>query len=331
MDARQPGRAPRDRLPRSRLRAARERDDRRDRRTHRASSSRTAPPTPRRRRKGNDVYFAVRAFPGYGKLSHRNVDDLLAGARVEVGEVKRDPLDFALWKASSADEWGWESPWGKGRPGLAHRVLGDGARSYLVAALRHPLRRDGPHLPAPRERDRAERGRVGRALRAHWLHTGFLNVDTEKMSKSLGNFVTIAQVLERNDPEALRYFLLGTHYRGPLSFDLEKLATDGRVVFPGIDEAERRVEYLYDTQGGPRGRRGGGRAVDRGGLAERRAPSRRPRARPRGARQRPEHLGRAERHRRGRARRERARAAAPQAEEGPEEPRLARRRSRRRL
>jgi cysteinyl-tRNA synthetase len=108
--------------------------------------------------------------------------------------------------------------------------------------------RHGPRVPAPRERDRAERGRPpGRgAVRRTWIHNGFVNVDKEKMAKSLGNFVTIRDVYERNDPEALRYFLLSVHYRGPIAFDTVKL-DDGRVVFPGVVEAERRVDYLYQT------------------------------------------------------------------------------------
>jgi cysteinyl-tRNA synthetase len=196
--------------------------------------------------KGNDVYFAVRSFPGYGKLSHRNIDDLLAGARVEVGEAKRDPLDFALWKASSAEEWGWDSPWGRGRPGWHIEC------SAMSAKLLSPhldVHCGGMDLVFPHHENEIAQSEAawGEPFSRTWLHSGFLNVDSEKMSKSLGNFVTIAQVLERNDPEALRYFLLGTHYRGPLNFDLEKLG-DGRVVFPGVDEAERRVEYLYEAR-----------------------------------------------------------------------------------
>ncbi|HEY3816520.1 MAG TPA: cysteine--tRNA ligase [Polyangiaceae bacterium] len=195
---------------------------------------------------GTDVYFAVRAFAGYGKLSHRKVDDLLSGARVEVGEVKRDPLDFALWKASGPETLGWDSPWGKGRPGwhiecsaMAGKTLGP----------HFDVHGGGMDLVFPHHENEIAQSEAawGEPFANIWMHAGFLEVDSEKMSKSLGNFVTIAQVLDRNDGEALRYFLCGAHYRGPVSFDLEKLA-DGRVVFPGIDEAERRVEYLYVTR-----------------------------------------------------------------------------------
>jgi cysteinyl-tRNA synthetase len=193
--------------------------------------------------KGTDVYFAVRAFPGYGKLSHRDVDDLKAGARVEVGEVKRDPLDFALWKASDAQTLGWDSPWGRGRPGWHIEC------SAMAAKLLTPhfdVHGGGMDLIFPHHENEIAQAEAawGEPFARLWLHAGFLNVDAEKMSKSLGNFVTIAQVLERNDGEALRYFLCGAHYRGPVNFDVEK-KPDGRVVFPGIDEAERRVEYLY--------------------------------------------------------------------------------------
>jgi cysteinyl-tRNA synthetase len=199
-------------------------------------------PTP----KGNDVYFAVRAFPAYGKLSHRNVDDLMSGARVEPGEQKRDALDFALWKASSDDEWGWSSPWGRGRPGW-HIECSAMAAKTLSAHF--DVHCGGMDLIFPHHENEIAQSEAawGEPFARHWLHSGFLNVDAEKMSKSLGNFVTIAQILDRNDGEALRYFFLGAHYHGPIEFDLEKLP-EGRVVFPGLDEAERRVEYLYASR-----------------------------------------------------------------------------------
>jgi cysteinyl-tRNA synthetase len=196
--------------------------------------------------KGNDVYFSVRSFPPYGKLSHRKIDDLLAGARIEVGEIKRDPLDFALWKGDTTPEaLGWESPWGKGRPGwhiecsaMSQRWLGE----------HFDIHAGGMDLIFPHhENEVAQSESVhGPPMAKYWLHGGFLEIDKEKMSKSLGNFVTIRDVLDRNDAEAFRYYLLGTHYRGPLSFDVEK-NEDGRVYFPGIDDAERRVDYLYNT------------------------------------------------------------------------------------
>jgi cysteinyl-tRNA synthetase len=196
--------------------------------------------------KGNDVYFAVREFPGYGKLSHRNVDDLLAGARVEVAEAKRDPLDFALWKGCGEDGFGWPSPWGRGRPGWHIECSAMGGK---VLGPHFDVHCGGMDLIFPHHENEIAQSEAawGPPFARVWMHAGFLNVDAEKMSKSLGNFVTIAQVLERNDAEALRYYLCGVHYRGPVNFDLEK-RDDGRVVFPGLDVAEQRIEYLYDTR-----------------------------------------------------------------------------------
>ena len=193
-----------------------------------------------------DVYFSVRAFPGYGKLSHRDIDDLLSGARVEPGEAKRDPLDFALWKGCDDKGWGWDSPWGKGRPGWHIECS---AMSAKTLSPHFDIHGGGMDLIFPHHENEIAQSEAvwGEPLARMWMHAGFLNVDAEKMSKSLGNFVTIAQILERNDSEALRYFLLGVHYRGPVNFDIEK-REDGRVVLPGLDEAERRVEYLYATR-----------------------------------------------------------------------------------
>jgi cysteinyl-tRNA synthetase len=199
-------------------------------------------PTP----KGNDVYFSVRSFPGYGKLSHRNIDDLMSGARVEPGEQKRDALDFALWKASDPSEWGWESPWGRGRPGWHIECSAMAAKSL---SPHFDVHCGGMDLVFPHHENEIAQSEAawGEPFARHWVHSGFLNVDAEKMSKSLGNFVTVAQIVERNDGEALRYFFLGAHYHSPIEFDLQKL-DDGRVVFPGLDEAERRIEYLYVTR-----------------------------------------------------------------------------------
>ncbi len=196
--------------------------------------------------KGNDVYFAVRAFPGYGKLSRRVVDDLRSGARVEPGEGKRDPVDFALWKAAGPESLGWDTPWGKGRPGW-HIECSAMAESLLTAHF--DIHGGGTDLVFPHHENEIAQSEAawGEPFARLWLHSAFLNVDEEKMSKSLGNFVTIAQILERNDGEALRYFVLSAHYRSQVNFDIEKLP-DGRVVLPAIDEAERRVEYLYTTR-----------------------------------------------------------------------------------
>ena len=196
--------------------------------------------------KGTDVYFAVRAFPGYGKLSHLDVDELLSGARVEPGDAKRDPLDFALWKASADGEWGWDSRWGRGRPGWHIECSAMAAKTL---SPHFDIHCGGMDLKFPHHENEIAQSEAawGEPFARIWMHAGFLNVDAEKMSKSLGNFVTIAQILERNDAEALRYFLLGSHYRMQVNFEVEKLP-DERVIFPGLDEAERRVDYLYATR-----------------------------------------------------------------------------------
>jgi len=194
-----------------------------------------------------DVYFAVRSFPGYGKLSRRRIDELVAGARVELGEEKRDPLDFALWKGAASNEWGWESPWGRGRPGW-HIECSAMSTRYLGQPF--DVHTGGMDLIFPHHENeiaQSEAAHPERGLLAKtWLHNGFLDIDKEKMSKSLGNTITLGDLLRRNDPEGFRYFLLGVHYRGPIHFDSAKL-DDGRVVFPGVDEAERRVDYLVSV------------------------------------------------------------------------------------
>jgi cysteinyl-tRNA synthetase len=199
---------------------------------------------------GKDVYYAVRSFPGYGKLSRRNLEELRAGASERLAEgaadVKRDPLDFALWKASGKDPFGFDSPWGKGRPGW-HIECSAMASRHLGEHL--DIHAGGMDLVFPHHENEIAQSEAltGPEFSKVWMHGGFLEIDKEKMSKSLGNFVTIRDLLERNDPEAFRYYVLGTHYRGPLSFDVDK-REDGRVVFSGVDEAERRMDYLYSTR-----------------------------------------------------------------------------------
>ncbi len=187
-----------------------------------------------------DVYYAVRKFPEYGRLSRRNLDDLMAGARVEPGEAKRDPLDFALWKAAKPGEPSWESPWGKGRPGW-HVECSAMTLKHLGAPL--DIHTGGKDLVFPHHSNEiaqsvaaAGDGVHAESYARYWMHNGFLEIDSVKMSKSLGNFFTVRQVLGRYDAEALRLFLLGTHYRNDFSF-ADTL----------LDEAERRLRYLYDT------------------------------------------------------------------------------------
>ena len=187
-----------------------------------------------------DVYYSVRKFPEYGKLSKRNLDDLLAGARVEPGEAKRDPLDFALWKAAKPGEPAWDSPWGKGRPGW-HIECSAMTLEHLGTTI--DLHTGGKDLVFPHHTNEIAQSvaATGDALRAdafsrYWMHNGFVEVDDEKMSKSLGNFRTIRDVLGAYDGEALRFFFLGTHYRNDFNFSEEDLG-----------KAEKRLVYLYET------------------------------------------------------------------------------------
>jgi cysteinyl-tRNA synthetase len=209
-----------------------------------------------------DVYFAVRLFPEYGRLSRRNLDDLLAGARVEPGEVKRDPLDFALWKAAKPGEPRWTSPWGEGRPGW-HIECSAMTRQHLGDTF--DLHTGGKDLVFPHHTNEIAQSvcAYGDAVHADtyaraWLHNGFVEIDDQKMSKSLGNFFTVRQVLERFDAEGLRLFLLGTHYRRDFNFSDTVLA-----------EAERRLSYLYETAEKADRASGGAAPSDGDGLVER--------------------------------------------------------------
>lgn len=183
--------------------------------------------------KNGDVYFKVRAFENYGKLSHRSIDDLLAGARVDVSEIKDDPLDFALWKKSKENEPAWESPWGPGRPGWHIECS---AMSSKILGIPFDIHGGGKDLVFPHHENEIAQSEAseGKMFAKYWLHNGFVNINKEKMSKSLGNFFTIKDILKEFDPEVLRYFLLTTHYRSPLDFSRDNLI-----------EAERALDRIY--------------------------------------------------------------------------------------
>jgi cysteinyl-tRNA synthetase len=164
-----------------------------------------------------DVYFAVRDFQGYGKLSHRSPDDLRAGARIEVDERKRDPLDFALWKASRPGEPTWDSPWGPGRPGW-HIECSAMSAKYLGETF--DIHAGGEDLIFPHHENEIAQseGATGKPFARYWLHNGFVTVGGEKMAKSLGNFITIRDALRRFPADALKLLLVSTNYRGPLDY-----------------------------------------------------------------------------------------------------------------
>jgi len=171
---------------------------------------------------GGDVYFSVRGFPGYGALSGRNVEEMRAGARIAPGEQKQDPMDFALWKAAKPGEPKWDSPWGPGRPGW-HIECSAMSMKYLGPTL--DIHGGGLDLIFPHhENERAQsEAATGKTFARFWMHNGFVTIRGEKMSKSLGNFVTIRDILEKYHPEALRLFLLSKHYRSPLDYGPEAL------------------------------------------------------------------------------------------------------------
>ncbi len=181
-----------------------------------------------------DVYFSVRSFPGYGKLSGKSLDDLLAGARVELGEAKRDPLDFTLWKAAKPGEPKWPSPWGLGRPGW-HTECVVMSRELLGETL--DIHAGGNDLIFPHHENEIAQAEAlsGKPFARIWLHNGMLTVKGEKMSKSLGNFYYARDVVELYGTEAVRYFYLSRHWRKPLDFSPEAL-----------EEARKAVEGVYE-------------------------------------------------------------------------------------
>lgn len=180
-----------------------------------------------------DVYFRVRSFAGYGKLSGRDVEDMRSGARVAPGEEKEDPLDFALWKASKPGEPVWESPFGPGRPGWH---LECSAMSEKLLGMPIDIHGGGQDLIFPHHENEIAQSEaaIGGEFCRYWVHNGFVRINTEKMSKSLGNFITIRDIYARYLPEVLRFFLLSSQYRSPLDYSDQ-----------GLDEAEKGIKRIY--------------------------------------------------------------------------------------
>ena len=169
-----------------------------------------------------DVYYRVAKFAEYGKLTNRNPEELLAGARVEVGEVKEDPRDFALWKAAKSDEVSWPAPWGDGRPGWHIECS---AMSKACLGESFDIHGGGPDLPFPHHENEIAQSEAanGKEYARYWMHAGAVRVDGEKMSKSLGNFFTIRDVIEKYHPEVVRYLLVSSHYRSPINYSEDNL------------------------------------------------------------------------------------------------------------
>ncbi|MBZ0157291.1 MAG: cysteine--tRNA ligase [Alphaproteobacteria bacterium] len=182
------------------------------------------------------VYFSVESFPEYGKLSRKEQKDLLAGARVDVEEKKKNPSDFALWKASKEGEPWWESPWGKGRPGW-HIECTAMAIKHLGQSI--DIHGGGADLIFPHHENEIAQSEAytGKMFAKYWIHNGFITIDKEKMSKSLGNFFTIREILDTYDPEVVRLFILSSHYRSPIEFSHEQLR-----------DAEASLDRYYSTR-----------------------------------------------------------------------------------
>lgn len=182
--------------------------------------------------RNGDVYFSVSSFPEYGKLSKQGIDDLRSGARIEVDERKNDPLDFALWKASKPEEPSWESPWGKGRPGW-HIECSAMATKYLGNSI--DIHGGGSDLIFPHHENEIAQSECASGCQfvKYWLHNAYLMIDKEKMSKSLGNFMTVRNIRKKFNPLVIRYFLLSAHYRSPINFSKE-----------GLDQAQSALERI---------------------------------------------------------------------------------------
>lgn len=200
-------------------------------------------------RAGDDIFFSVRKKQDYGKLSGKKIDDLEAGARVEIHEAKKDPLDFSLWKASKPEEPAWDSPWGKGRPGWHIECSAMGMR-YLGPML--DIHGGGRDLSFPHHENEIAQseGFTGQPFVRYWIHNGFVNINAEKMSKSLGNFFTLRELLKKYHPEVLRLFILSAHYRSPLDYT-EKNMESARTSLNRWYSTLQRIYSFLSGQSGP--------------------------------------------------------------------------------
>lgn len=185
-----------------------------------------------------DVYYSVEKFQGYGKLSGRKLEDMMAGARIEVDQRKHNPMDFALWKAAKPGEPSWDSPWGKGRPGWHIECS---TMSYKYLGKTFDFHGGGSDLIFPHHENEIAQSQAfcsdDHSFARYWLHNGFITIDHEKMSKSLGNFFTVKEILEKYSPEVLRFFIISTHYRSPLDFSDKRL-----------DETASSLERLHNAK-----------------------------------------------------------------------------------
>jgi cysteinyl-tRNA synthetase len=203
-----------------------------------------------------DVYYDVSKFDDYGKLSGRNIDELRAGERVAVNEAKNDPLDFVLWKAAKPEEPAWDSPWGRGRPGWHIECS---AMSANCLGEHFDIHGGGQDLQFPHHENEIAQSEGAHGCQSvnYWMHNGFVRIDDEKMSKSLGNFFTVREVLEQYPAEVVRYFILTSHYRSPLNYSDEQLDQAKNALTRFYSslrevEADTQVNWQQDEEFGPR-------------------------------------------------------------------------------
>jgi cysteinyl-tRNA synthetase len=196
---------------------------------------------------GGDVFYSVRKFPGYGRLSGQSLDEIRAGARVDVNEDKDDPADFALWKGAKPGEPHWSSPWGEGRPGW-HIECSVMSGRYLGKTF--DIHGGGKDLIFPHHENEIAQSEAAneKQMARYWIHNGFVNINKEKMSKSLGNFFTIKQILEKYHPEVIRLFLFSAHYRSPVDFSEQNL-TEAEINLDRFYEALARIKELVGSKG----------------------------------------------------------------------------------
>lgn len=192
-----------------------------------------------------DVYYRTRKFEGYGKLSNQPIDELQAGARIALGEKKEDALDFALWKAAKPGEIAWQSPWGMGRPGW-HIECSAMAKRYLGDTI--DIHAGGQDLSFPHHENEIAQSEAanGKEFARYWMHNGYINIDNEKMSKSLGNFVLVHDIIQKHDPQVLRFFMLSVHYRNPINYSEELLETT-RISFERLRTSYTNLAHRLTT------------------------------------------------------------------------------------
>ncbi|MGP4062964.1 cysteine--tRNA ligase [Halobacillus sp. H74] len=194
---------------------------------------------------GGDVYFRTRSFDNYGKLSHQSVDELQSGARIEVGDKKEDPLDFTLWKEAKDGEISWDSPWGGGRPGW-HIECSAMAKKYLGETI--DIHAGGQDLTFPHHENEIAQSEAhnGQSFAKYWMHNGYINIDNEKMSKSLGNFILAHDLVKKHDPQVIRFFMLSVQYRHPINFS-DELLKGAKSSFDRIKNAYENINHRKQT------------------------------------------------------------------------------------